>query len=299
MKTYNISTYAPYEYRIPEKDTVSFQELYQYVATDYKVKCKDGLGSISPSSYPPSLTRSNTNSPILSFWALDFDNEVEPGKMIKPDKMHSYLSNLGLSHIIYTTFSNTREKPKFRVFVPLSQAVPGDLWNLTVREMLKQTHLSFCDKQIDTKALYDTARLYYVSSSNRLPLLSYYFEGRELEVDLVALSKEREAEKAAEAERKEQMLQSIKLREERNRRLGIIKKVIDPISYWEAHSWWVDKAEKYGDGLKVKCECPYHHEHTNGEKYDGALFKNANGFWTFYCLHDHHGRKISLKDILK
>ena len=111
---------------------------------------KDGSPLITPSTFEANTTRANRNVVQWNGWAaLDVDDYE--------DSFEETVSKFKTNYFIcYSSASSTKEKPKFRIILPLTKAVPADkirhFWHA-----LNHEFGSIGDAQ--TK---DLSRMYYV-----------------------------------------------------------------------------------------------------------------------------------------
>ena len=90
--------------------------------TTFEVREHKGGALWSPVSYKPNTTRANANVEHMFAAVLDVDDGADP------QMVHGHLTDLGVEHVVHSTFSSTPEKPKFRVIVPFVKPVPAEKW---------------------------------------------------------------------------------------------------------------------------------------------------------------------------
>jgi hypothetical protein len=112
-------------------------------------------------------TRSNDNFISQQIFALDFDNGVSIDTVVKQLELYSIVPN-----IIYTTFSDSIEKRKFRVIIALNTKVTDK----PTRDSIQKTLMKICSDC--DKACKDSARLFYPSKEIVLvnSTVNYYNE---------------------------------------------------------------------------------------------------------------------------
>lgn len=112
--------------------------------------CKDASPLISPTTYKKGVTRANVNVISWGRWAaLDIDDY--PNTMDDAIKCFE-----DYKYVCYSSASSTKEKPKFRIVLPLTEEVPQE----KIRHFwfaLNTEFNSLIDKQCK-----DLSRMYYV-----------------------------------------------------------------------------------------------------------------------------------------
>ena len=104
---------------------------------------------ISPAIYKPDSTRANANVEAWAGWAaLDVDNYT--GSIDAITKDHGFYC------VCYSTASSTKEKPKFRLVLPLSTHVPAD----KIRHFWYALNKEFGG--VSDEQAKDLSRMYYV-----------------------------------------------------------------------------------------------------------------------------------------
>jgi len=94
---------------------------------------KKKLPCWSPALYKEGMTRSNKGVREISTVVLDYDdpkaakdkngNKIEPKPIWSAGRMDAHLQSLGLAYALYTTWSHTAEKPRYRVVFFLSRFI--------------------------------------------------------------------------------------------------------------------------------------------------------------------------------
>ncbi|MDT3334135.1 hypothetical protein Q4Q49_02405 [Shewanella sp. SP1S1-7] len=93
--------------------------------SDDKLKATGFIGCLMSQAY-----RKNDNAVQREFFYLDVDEEVSIEAVEADLKEYTYL--------LYTTFSHTPQKPKFRVILPLTTPLSFEQWNLRKDSMQKK-----------------------------------------------------------------------------------------------------------------------------------------------------------------
>ena len=317
----------------PILEEADFASIFKLISSPVKIapnktaaQVKRSLPAYSPAIYYPELTRGVKGVCSLSYIALDFDNShkeivsFEDGRPIiheaccklvaRPEFLAQQLRDLGLSFGIHTSFSNGKHEdwPKFRVLIPFSHVVLVEHWEKTVDYVLNITGLSFWRESIDIKAVKDPARLYYFTAAYYGPVKTWYNEGSELVLDMAAVEKQqvinespifitKRAKKQREQWEMARTGQNVSKHGDNWWRdwEGEDLKTLDLVAYLEARGVDFEEPEKYRQGIKIKCTCPFHREHSNGDKGAAAVFLREGKWPAFKCLHSHN---VTLKEVL-
>ncbi|WP_316412844.1 hypothetical protein [Mesoterricola silvestris] len=137
------------------------------------------MPAISPATFKPGTTRGVANVEALHLLFLDFDNSVlnatvDPAtgrsKRVKemiqspvhPEEVDLHLASEGIDHLIYNTWSNTRNWPHFRLVIPLPRPVLPEKWDATTAWLIQRLGLGQFMRGVDQPVLKDTARLYFL-----------------------------------------------------------------------------------------------------------------------------------------
>lgn len=114
---------------------------------------KDGP-LFSPTLYKPKAKRSKAGVQSVSCLVLDFDNGADH------EQFHGDWA--GFAGIIYSTYSHTAGKPKWRAVFPLSEDVPAADWTRVYRNILAGFANGLADKSVC-----DSSRIFYMPSCPR------------------------------------------------------------------------------------------------------------------------------------
>lgn len=164
----------------PKKKQITWGIFLSLIKCPIICNTKDGK-AFAPATFNGS--RSKENAQEIFLLVLDCDNGTPL------EEITTKCKNLGYSFAIYTTFSHTREKHKFRVVFPLATPIPANiyflLWNWAANKF----------PNIDLQAK-DTSRMFYYPAikTKDSPFYFEFFDGnlldwRELK-DLVVLIEE-------------------------------------------------------------------------------------------------------------
>lgn len=106
----------------------------------------------SPTSYKNGSTRGKEAVEDLCALVLDFDDGVRPTE---------FASQWGRwEYVLHSTFSHSRDKPKFRAVFPLQEPVPAEEWSEVYRKLALALGQGHTDPQCK-----DCSRVYYLPSA--------------------------------------------------------------------------------------------------------------------------------------
>lgn len=160
---------------------LSFDELIAVFNSSKESKVKNAVDLFSFFSFRKNY-RENDNAKEVCAVVLDIDNKTAVTEI---DDIQ-----LGYNHIIYTTHSDTAERPRFRVIIPLDQAIDRSDYYHLVCGILDELGLP---EGLD-KGSFDISRCYYFPSHNErsprfisikdkefLPAIDFIEEGKNCE----------------------------------------------------------------------------------------------------------------------
>ncbi len=207
------------------------------------------------------MLRKKSSVEHVSMAVLDYDSGVTPKQAARHFR--------GFEHVIYTTHSHRKVKPKFRVVLPLAEPIPADLW---VSAWLHLRDFACIDGHAIDLACSDASRLYYLPSHpSGIKSLFRHNEG-----ELLTLPDSEHPELVRAASRN--WLASLK-----------IKSSAPDVSLGE---WLVDKGvecrPKSGASEVYQLpECPWGSEHASGtDGWGHAAVLVRDEKWAFACCHD-------------
>ena len=103
----------------------------------------------SPTLYSPGASRGKKNVQAVSMLVLDQDSGVDWEQAIDPFHRVQYL--------VHTSYSHTKEVPKFRIILPLAQPIAGEDWPLVWSHLTRRA--------VDPDpACKDASRVYFLPS---------------------------------------------------------------------------------------------------------------------------------------
>lgn len=132
------------------------QESYGFLPTVFE---ESGWVSRRDPSRPPQWglwRRAEHSVHEITLMYLDLDNAAADRPFVTLDEMETTLKALGLSHILYTSFSHTSERHKVRAILPVSRSLDYD----TAFLVFLWFNAMVCGGQLD-EAIYDDGDFLY------------------------------------------------------------------------------------------------------------------------------------------
>jgi hypothetical protein len=297
-------------------------------------EAKKSLPAICAARFRDGTLRARTNVVEMGLLALDFDNateEVIPGEFwpdprtgeptrrprlqkvmvdrpVTFDAVQASLRTAGVASYSWTTWSNRPDWPKFRVVVPLAQAIPADLWPAATEWALEHLGLGPYRQGLDLPVLRDTARLNFLPGA-RDPsgIRRAETKGKHLAIPLNRMvpaavpalpvpqwQAEIVAVRKAQREAGEYWFQCYTIEGR-----GVVFKSLDLVSILARGGVEVGRPQPFKDGQKWRCHCPLAHEHSGGVDDDCAVVIQTPGQWpSFKCAHSHHAH-LGLQDVIE
>jgi len=115
---------------------------------------KEAVKLIGPYSLVEGTTRGSDNVTEVHALFVDIDDDGTT-----PNDATKLLNQRRVAHVVYSTHSSTRERPKYRVAIPLSEPVPGSRWREFFEAACQLYKLPYDPKTVDP------SRIYYLPSS--------------------------------------------------------------------------------------------------------------------------------------
>jgi hypothetical protein len=78
--------------------------------------------------FQPGSRRAISNLAQIQLLTLDFDNKHTEGSRPSGAEVAEHLDRLGIASVLYSTYSSTPEKERFRVVVPLERPLRSSHW---------------------------------------------------------------------------------------------------------------------------------------------------------------------------
>lgn len=170
-RKYTVSGFDNEKSRTPIIKEYSWAEFVELMGKDRPYDQKKGGPCFSPVAYKPGASRGLAGVDAVTMAVFDFDGGVTV------DQMKARFS--GYRYMLHSSYSNTAEKPKFRVIVPLSRPVTPEQWG-GLWEVINEQFGGFNDP-----AVKDASRIYYLYCYRRGTNDHFFMseEGNELDVD--------------------------------------------------------------------------------------------------------------------
>jgi hypothetical protein len=273
--------------------------------------------------------RASQNVVTLHGVLIDFDNamEVPTGKFhvgrdgrtsnrpqvvkvcladpVYPEEVVRVLEAAQVTAMVYTTWSDKPEWPRFRVALPLANPVPADLSEPATEYVLRELGLDPLRQGVDSPALRDRSRLYFLPNApDPSSIRRWQVEGNLLAVptdqlrhiqlpDLPrpawqeAIIRNRAATAATWFHRYQAKGRPVDFR------------TLDLVGLLRAMGVKVGRPQSYNGGTKWRTHCPWASEHTHGLDDDSAVVIHIPGHWPIWqCAHSHHAH-LGLRDLLE
>ena len=293
---------------------------------------KKSLPAICGATFKPGTRRATANVVGLGLLIFDFDNASEEvtgkfwldsaGRTTKRPKLRKVLTDFpvtfdavlealratGIACYGWATWSNSPSWPKFRVVVPLAQAVPADLWAAATEWALEHLGLNRYRHGLDLPVLRDVARLNFLPGAPCPAMIRRgETKGKALAIPLGKLVPAAVptlpvapwqaailAERKAELEAGDYWFQCYTVDGH-----GVDFKSLDLAALLAGRRVVVGNPRPFGDGWKWRCHCPLANEHTGGVDDDCAVVIKTPGQWpSFKCSHSHHAH-LGLRDVIE
>lgn len=132
----------------PKTAFLSWDECCEHLSAHQKRRDKFGAPCWSPCIYSSGTTRKKENVIRISMAVIDVDNGHSVDSLIQ--LIHGY------TYLIHSSFSHTKDMPKYRVILPLSQTIDAAEWPLA------WSRINSWLGGINDPATKDASRLYYM-----------------------------------------------------------------------------------------------------------------------------------------
>ncbi len=295
-------------------------------------EAKQNLLAVSPAFYPEGVLRGEQNVEGIQIFMLDLDNKAEaPTGEIKASgeplfskvpikgaptlqEVSQHLTDLGITHFGYHSFSSTPECERFRIVIPLSEVSNGKNWKVVSECLLTRLQMERWRDLgcIDRGAMHRASGIYFVAgymsgdteARDRIRFVSY--QGQPLDLPspeevaqcLVPVStvhplrrewaEKKAAERAATVPGDPQTW---------FKAFNVDFPSLDLAGLVRDLGSEVQQPVPYGKGTKARCTCPFSGEHTGGrDDGDAAVFTSAGDWPWFKCMHDVH-EGLGLKEL--
>jgi hypothetical protein len=155
-RTFVISYFRSVKDVSPRTVRRSWFDLKQVLLVHRQIERKHASGLFSPVVYRPGASRGNAGVEQITLAVADFDHNADASAV------QQHLTAHGLACVIHSTYSHTREHPRFRVVVPLAEPVAPADWPEVSRRWLAFLSESGCRPD---PGCTDAARMYYLPSA--------------------------------------------------------------------------------------------------------------------------------------
>ncbi len=290
---------------------------------------KKGLPGLSFATFRPRATRAQQNVLYLDGLLADFDNgmAVETGEYhlgrdgrptdrpklkkvclpepVQPEAVVAALGAVQVAAMVYTTWSNQPEWPRFRLVVPFANPVPAERWLPATEYAVQVLGLEPFRGGLDLPVLRDTARMHFLPGAPvPASIRRWQVAGDLLTVPLDQLQ-EIEVPELPRMPWQEAILRNrAGTGSTWSRQYQVNKRPADFQSLnlpalLRAMGVQVGRPQSYSGGTKWRTHCPWASEHTHGLDDDSAVVIHVPGHWPVWkCAHSHHAH-LGLRDLLE
>lgn len=276
-------------------------------------EAKKMLTGWSPAVWAEGYTRGIEGITGMEMVACDFDNSKKVVTGYRPNGSQiieqslvdnpatilgvaQHLQMLGINSLLYTSFSNKADYPKFRVAIPTNRFIKPEEFEGAVEYTLDVLGLNQWRESLDIKVMRDAARLYYVSCPWYTDAQRYVTQGKNLEIPNNLTSQITSLPEIPQTEEAKNQL--AKINKDLNRvddaywwiPLGIDMATLNLPGMLRGMGYWVDEPKPYKGGLRYQCECPFSDEHGESGHNTGTCIIEGGDItaWpVFDCKHSH------------
>lgn len=310
----------------PDRHNGTWDDLVKTLTTVRPAPKKKDLGeakksvpAFSGTAFFDGTTRATENAEGVHLLIFDFDNTIEVpidgqfhksgrpkthkvpiGNPARPEDVVDRLTAMGIAAVVYTTWSNSPQLPKFRVVIPLQSQVSPAYWTEATEWAMGSLGFEVWrdGAAIDIPVLRDTARLNFLPCApDPKSVRVWELKGKHFSIPTEALKT------FVVPERSKPDWQ--KPRPKTNPRTGrdwwasyrVDFKTLNLEGMMRSMGVEVGKAQPWNGGFKWRCHCPWASEHTHQLDDDCAVIIQTNGDWpSFKCLHSSHAL-LGLREI--
>jgi len=264
---------------------------------------KGATPAFSGAVYPPGVPRAISNMESIQLLTLDIDNKHLCGPRPTSMEVAELLDGQGVAAIIYTTYSSTPEKERFRVVIPLDQPLRSSHWSedwFRVSEWALH-RLGLCPYRelegcIDLGALHNPIGLNFLPSSPLVDSMQFrVVDGSPLELNRdeilafqppVGINQGRVFQGDGTYDFSWTEPFSIYFTTLRLKQL------------LEANGIKTSHPSQIQGGVKYRCQCPWGEEHSQVKNgMDAYITLRQGKFPTFHCSHACHCDTRTIRDI--
>lgn len=264
---------------------------------------KGSTPAFSGAVFHEGQTRSISNMKSNQLLVLDFDNKAQDGASPSGQEVAERLDAGGIAGVIYTTYSSTPEKERFRVVVPMDRPLVSYHWRedwMRVSEWaldrLGLTPYREREGCIDLGALHNPAGMNFLPSSPLPDQMRFWI------VDGGPLILDRDEILAYQLPAQISQGRSFSgngiLDFTWTEPFGIDFTTLRLKKLLEDHSIRTSNPSEIEGGVKYRCQCPWGEEHSqvkNGQ--DAYITLRQGKFPTFHCSHACHCDSRTIRDI--
>jgi hypothetical protein len=250
--------------------------------------------AFSIATFLPDRPRSISSVASIQLLAFDFDNKHLEDKVVQGLEVAELLDGLGVASFIYTTYSSTSEKERFRVVIPLERSVHSrhlkeDWFQLSewALDRLGFTPYRAMEGCLDLGSLHNPAGIHFLPSSPRREQMRFWdVDGKPLAVPLDEI---RVFQPPVEIGRSSGYTCHGTPDFAWTERFGIDFTTLRLRQLLEDHGIKTSHASPVEGGYKFRCQCPWGEEHSQVKNGMDAYIQLRQGrFPTFHCSHACH-----------
>lgn len=232
--------------------------------------------------------------------------KVRLEKCVQMEEVVEALQRAGVTAYLWSTWSSTPEHPRFRVVLPLVQSVPGELWGKATELAIERLGMLPFRHAIDLPVLRNPAALGFLPGGVAPEkIVRWFVDGDPLWLPPSQILKA-EVPKSHLAPWQHDIVRG--------------RAIVPGDRWWRAYldqgrltnyqhldladilaglGCEVGQASDWGGGIKRRCTCPWHGEHSGGVDDDAAVIFQRPGQWPgWHCSHSGHAH-MGLRDILE
>jgi len=252
--------------------------------------------SISGAVYPEGQKRGKEFIQSINLLIIDVDNKGEPETQLNWETAMQLVSYLPYRLVLYTTYSNSEERNKFRILLPLAKGVKPDLWPEYLEWAIAQLGLSQYREAMDLGCMRKPAQVYFMQGAwDPEGIQIQWKDGVDLpvpeETDLMVIPVPD--------------LPGVPFKPglsdtdfSRVRSYNVDLNTLDLIGVLRQLGITMSTEQTIAGGVKVRCHCPWAKTHTGGRDDDGSYVIQVDDKWpVFRCSHSNH-QGFGLLDVL-
>ena len=249
---------------------------------------KTCVPSISGAVYAEGEKRGKEHIQGIHLLILDVDNKGPVDTHLTWEQAKAHFSQFFIKVAMYTTYSSTGERNKFRVVLPLSRPVRPDLWKEMLEWSVDYLGLQDYREAMDLGCMRKPAQVYFLRGSwdNLGGQIISRSDGEEIPVPEDA---ELEVMPVPDlpGETGQRHLEPFEL--DFIKRVNVDLNTLDLAAVLRHKGIEVSDDQQLVGGTKNRCHCPWAGEHTGQRDDDGAYLVQMDGKWpVFRCSHSNH-----------